>query len=645
MRIPGTISAIVLTTTVLLVSDCKRFEPEGFLVVSTDAVEIARPGVYLFKGSIPEMGMDPIRQHGFCWSTSRNPTVNNTLTRLGERNAPGLISSEVSTLVPGSSYYIRAYAVTGSETLYGEELQFRALNFTPEVETREVKNIGSTDAQVVAMVSIDQGVDIDQKGICYKPAHVSTGPASLENPFTEEGPGAGEFTSNLEGLDCNTRYFLNAYAIVAGVVTYGNTLDFTTDGCGVPVVGTFVVHSVTAHSARIGGTVYEEGAGPVTSKGVFYGTNPEPSAGGAHIELGEGASEFEVLIGDLEPSTVYYYQAYAVNSHGTGFGEISEFITKEHGPGDEVAFAAVQWLEEWEKEPANEELKGYNNHSYPRAWYAARRVPEGWKYESIVDAATFDANWDQMWDMNHLANRVSHELAGDPYDLDTDNPTFGFGWKAVHDGNKLYIFLRAIDLDALMDEGSFVFEIQDQPTSIFRHEATFAAAQDSGGNRVAYENMAYARYLELGGGLSTFRDGNVERYDASVGLDRLDAGRPYFNGGWGSNNRGLEALQNENHFWLNDGAGTIRAVYVMPFDGVLSYPADPTNPGGEWLRVQPMEIISFDIKGMAVLKGGSGWESTVSYFWSANHSHCWASNYYAGKLLIYDQVTDLPVLK
>ncbi len=56
--------------------------------------------------------------------------------------------------------------------------------------------------------------------------------AGLEECHTEDGSGAGRYSSILSGLKIGTRYYVRAYAESAGDVYYGNQLSFTTaDAC------------------------------------------------------------------------------------------------------------------------------------------------------------------------------------------------------------------------------------------------------------------------------------------------------------------------------------------------------------------------------------------------------------------------------
>jgi uncharacterized protein (TIGR02145 family) len=107
---------------------CKRIEPENILVITTDDIEIFSEGIYIFKGTIVSIGDEEITDHGFCWSESMNPVLDETSIRLGPRKFPGGFSSTKYGFLPGTTYYVKAWVITNSIPHYGEEKSFT----TPE---------------------------------------------------------------------------------------------------------------------------------------------------------------------------------------------------------------------------------------------------------------------------------------------------------------------------------------------------------------------------------------------------------------------------------------------------------------------------------------------------------------------------------
>ncbi len=67
-----------------------------------------------------------INSKGVCWATSANPTTANHRTING--SGSGSFASQLSGLSQGTTYYVRAYAVTENGTIYGNQLTFRTLS-------------------------------------------------------------------------------------------------------------------------------------------------------------------------------------------------------------------------------------------------------------------------------------------------------------------------------------------------------------------------------------------------------------------------------------------------------------------------------------------------------------------------------------
>jgi len=295
----------------------------------------------------------------------------------------------------------------------------------------------------------------------------------------------------------------------------------------------------------------------------------------------------------------------------------------------------VSWVN-WATEPE------YSTTPYNTPKVTVLKAPAAWT--PVNSVASFDATWDVLGDANMVAN-PTNTAGGELFDLNGD-ATFGASWKAVHDGQNVYILLKYLDKNGVTDDGSMTFEIMAQPTSPVRHEPTFLAAADSTADKtlsgtsevVRYQNAAYARNVELGGGKALFKDGIVTEYAASTGKVK-NAWQNFVVGNWGANEAGLEALLDANHFW-NKTDGVLRAVYVMSLDGALSYPEDPANLAGPRKAFKVGETFSFDVKTNALKE-----TAKIEYFWSADKNNGYASNYYSGHLTVSDIVTAISEIR
>lgn len=83
-------------------------------------------------GDITDGGGTSVTHRGVCWSTSPNPTTADNTTNDG--SGLGSYNSELTGLVAGGTYYVRAYATNSAGTAYGNEVQFTAVGsglYTP----------------------------------------------------------------------------------------------------------------------------------------------------------------------------------------------------------------------------------------------------------------------------------------------------------------------------------------------------------------------------------------------------------------------------------------------------------------------------------------------------------------------------------
>lgn len=71
-------------------------------------------------GTITSTGGAAITACGLCWDISPNPTTSHNKTT--ESYVPGNFTSDISGLIPNTTYHVRAYATNSAGTSYGNEL-------------------------------------------------------------------------------------------------------------------------------------------------------------------------------------------------------------------------------------------------------------------------------------------------------------------------------------------------------------------------------------------------------------------------------------------------------------------------------------------------------------------------------------------
>ena len=76
-------------------------------------------------GNVSSDGGSTVIQRGICWSTSQNPTTNDDNTI--EESGVGTFISSMENLLPGTTYFVRAYATNSVGTAYGDQIEFTTI--------------------------------------------------------------------------------------------------------------------------------------------------------------------------------------------------------------------------------------------------------------------------------------------------------------------------------------------------------------------------------------------------------------------------------------------------------------------------------------------------------------------------------------
>jgi hypothetical protein len=100
-----------------------------------------------------------------------------------------------------------------------------------------------------------------------------------------------------------------------------------------PVLTSTTVSSITSSSASSGGTITSDGGSAITSRGVVWSTNQNPTIANSKTVNGTGIGNFISAISGLTASTTYYVRAYATNANGTAYGNQVTFTTSSSGGG------------------------------------------------------------------------------------------------------------------------------------------------------------------------------------------------------------------------------------------------------------------------------------------------------------------------
>lgn len=132
----------------------------------------------------------------------------------------------------------------------------------------------------------------------------------------------------------------SAYVLTISVALRKNNQDISliliteniTGSFTIPVIVTHSITNLTTNSAVSGGNVTTDGGTSITSKGVCWGPNLNPTILNSRSTDGTGNGSYSSNISGLTPNTIYHVRAYATNSVGTGYGSDVQFSTLPTAP-------------------------------------------------------------------------------------------------------------------------------------------------------------------------------------------------------------------------------------------------------------------------------------------------------------------------
>lgn len=178
-------------------------------------------------GNIYNDGGEEVSERGVCWNTNGNPIYNDHKTSNG--SGSGVFVSEISGLLPGQTYYVRAYARNSVGLSYGNQQMFTTLSAVPPTIHNDLTiQLSSNSATISVKLVSDGGSNISAKGIVWSKT-VSSPDLNNNDGKTNDGSGFSDYTSTITGLSPNTSYYARAYATNGAGTGYGSMFTFKTN--------------------------------------------------------------------------------------------------------------------------------------------------------------------------------------------------------------------------------------------------------------------------------------------------------------------------------------------------------------------------------------------------------------------------------
>ena len=182
-------------------------------VLTTTAATNVANSTATMNGNISSNGGSSLTSYGFYYSTTNGFTPPGTGTQvvIATTDFTGNISSNLTGLTPGVTYYYKAYATNTTGTTYGTQQSFTTISPTspPTVTTPTVTAISTTSATLGANITSIGGAPITARGTSYK---TSSPVLATDNQLADGLTATGVYTQNRTGLSPETQYSYVGYA-------------------------------------------------------------------------------------------------------------------------------------------------------------------------------------------------------------------------------------------------------------------------------------------------------------------------------------------------------------------------------------------------------------------------------------------------
>jgi hypothetical protein len=184
--------------------------------------------------SIGELGDGELVEHGFIWKLESNGTDLTLDNYEGILKVDGTdkdFSATITNLLPGTWYYVKAYAKT---TLQGLETVGYSDRRNPITSSFGVNNVNSvatsnTTEQVTFTFDSDDIVGLmTECGVVYSKNEVDADQMTLSAVAKVSDTDSKSFIVDLEKLDSNVRYYYYIYVKLEGGMSYKGRWYFTT---------------------------------------------------------------------------------------------------------------------------------------------------------------------------------------------------------------------------------------------------------------------------------------------------------------------------------------------------------------------------------------------------------------------------------
>ena len=228
----------------LLLNACVYSEKPKLTIVKSGTPVLLSSSTAQVDGFVIDAASE-LTEYGHCWSDKRNPTVqNNVASYKVQANTAnnttqlkdGTFTSSLTGLQSGTTYYVRAYAVSGNDIVYSADAETGPTGAaTSELSVKNIaqvsaSNVSKTQATFSSAIAGTSTRTLSDYGFVYskdsKTPLTTDANSTKVSLFDPAQPKTGAISialgKTVSGLSGNTTYYVSAY-----VVTTSNGNDLT----------------------------------------------------------------------------------------------------------------------------------------------------------------------------------------------------------------------------------------------------------------------------------------------------------------------------------------------------------------------------------------------------------------------------------